>query len=83
MSLLILEVDVIHVPAQIKRGDEGEANCSSEGNGEGQLCAPFKEHKTTEGQEWAPPLSHQEPRGTFQHMAQFRQQMETGWALPL
>lgn len=63
--------------------DEGEANCYSEGNGEGQLCTPFKEHKTTEGQERAPPPSHQEPRGTFQHMAQFRQQMETGWAFRL
>lgn len=44
---------------------------------EGQQYSPFKEHESLEGQGRAPPLSQKEPRGTFQHMAQFRQQMET------
>lgn len=50
---------------------------SQAGSREGQHFSPFKEHESLEGQGGVPPLSQKEPRGTFQHMAQFRQQMET------
>lgn len=50
---------------------------TQDGSREGQHFSPFKEHESLEGQGWVPALSQKEPRSTFQHMAQFRQQMET------